>query len=118
MNGLLSKLRTKTQPPAFITGWPAGLTGQALGAEVIDYVRAHPEEHDQRRVAYGNTACLAGWTIALHYGVRPANLHGMRHAHADAAQLLGLDTSLFATHVFSEMNETKAIHRLKSLIDA
>jgi hypothetical protein len=32
--------------------------------EVRDVIRDHPEAHDQRNVACGTTACVAGWAIA------------------------------------------------------
>lgn len=120
---LLSKLRTTTQPPALITGWPTGLTERALGEQVIDWVTTHPELHDQRRTTHGHQACLAGWAIALHHGVRDGSQRQQidlfsNDPSAVAAKLLGLSEWKFAQHVYTEMNEHRAISNLKQLIDA
>jgi hypothetical protein len=63
-----------------MTAPAAGLTGKALGEAVLDVIESYPEKHDQGSVVFdwgeecGTTACIAGWTIALHLGLGPDTL--------------------------------------------
>lgn len=108
-----------------------GLTGRALGEAVIDHVLTFPEQHDQESVACGSTACLAGWTIALHHGLSATSFHsdgyfklkvqptvGWRESDVEAARLLGIrDLGRFDSEVFGEPNRDRAIANFKHLLD-
>jgi hypothetical protein len=72
---------TTTQP---------ALRGRALGEAVLDLVEAHPDLHDQTNSTCGTTACLAGWTVALHTGLQPGqDLSEGRNAAAFTAAWTG-----------------------------
>lgn len=117
MIGLLNRRRHHKE---LLTPQPTGLTHRALGEQVIDWVSVHPELHDQRHTTHGHQACLAGWTIALHLGVRDGYQWRQIDLSSDtsalAASLLGVNEWDFNDHVYSEMREHQAISNLKELL--
>jgi hypothetical protein len=111
-----------------MTNVTQGLTGRALGEAVIDHVLTHPEQHDQRAVSCGTSACLAGWTVALHLGLHSGmtdedffeatmDLDWYTGAAEIAPQLLGVAEEKFGLAVFAEFDRDTAISNLKHLMD-
>lgn len=102
-----------------------GLRGKELAAAVVAVVEQHPERHDQNRVVHrcGTTACLVGWTLALHadslaaekgIGAFPGLVYDGPIPDVDesepiAAALLGVPIDALTRRVYYQFDREKAI---------
>jgi hypothetical protein len=64
--------------------------------QVVDYLRANPDKHNQGEWVCGTTGCIAGWAVALSGLTDISNLHaahdeGELDVEGEGKQLLGLN---------------------------
>jgi hypothetical protein len=100
-----------------------------LFQKIYDQITLHPEQHDQAGFEYrdeyrdecGTIRCIAGWAVAIHYGVN--SIYGVEYGPgrdtewgylsdtaAEAADLLGLDDTQ-ATDLFYDMDNESAVKK-------
>jgi len=92
---------------------------RALAQEVLDYIHAHPEQHDQGSTGMcGTTMCIAGTAAFLEWGVNAERVvydeyGGMTEA---CGPLLGLEPDEAEFLFFEMMDEEGAVQLLKQVI--
>lgn len=78
-----------------------------LAYQVLDYIREHPKEWNQRAYFCGTTACFAGWALTIdawNSDEKLLDLFLYPNLGVTAAKVLGW-TWYEAAHVFGNMTE-------------
>jgi hypothetical protein len=111
-----------------------GLRGRELAEAVLTVVQDQPDLHLQMDITCGTKACIAGWTVALHKGLRPGDelegrVRSTRLPSVEAYELLfgglPIDDNPWASsgyiefldRVFENPSEAGAIKALQSMLD-
>lgn len=105
---------------------------KALARQVLEYLRANPEEHDQLVVErdaewnmvvsmvrpdllgeVGLVGCVAGWIVF--FGMTKAERAGAKWRHIGnlAADLIGANRAEFKDYVYTEQDKDKALMNLE-----
>lgn len=88
--------------------------------QVVDYLRAHPDKHNQGEWVCGTTGCIAGWAVAL-ANLTDISTLGAVGIEEEARRLLGLtDREAYALFIstagWSDNCEARALELADALI--